>query len=232
MLSSPRVVSAAETAGRVDRSTIRLEQVTVHIRGTLILKEVSLIAEAGERIGLTGPNGAGKSTLLRVLATLLAPSSGVCRVLGADSRSPERFRVRPRIAFLGHEPALHPALSLAENLTFVARLRDAAPQRVQEVLEAVGLQAAQRRRVADCSKGMLRRAEIARAFLVEPELLLLDEAHAGLDPSSEHLVDTLVASVRSRGGTAVVVSHELQRLHPLVDRVVELVAGRLRGRPR
>ncbi len=183
---------------------------------------------SGEVLGLVGPNGSGKTTLLRVVATLVRPSEGSGRVLGADLHSAERWSVRHRISLLAHAPALYPELTLQENTALVASLLGRPPNRVGEVLEAVGLGRAAGRLAERCSFGMLRRAEFARLLLVQPDLLLLDEPHAGLDPPAAGLVESLVEAVRRRGGATVVVSHDPGRLLPLVDRVVELSEGRLR----
>jgi heme exporter protein A len=110
----------------------------------------------------------------------------------------------------------------------VARLLGERPGRAAQALEVVGLAGARRRRAAHCSQGMLRRAEFARALLTRPRLLLLDEAHAGLDPAASGLVALLVGDVRGRGGAAVLVSHEPRRIRPLVDHTMELAEGRLR----
>ncbi len=179
----------------------------------------------GEAIGLIGSNGSGKTTLLRLVATLLAPTDGEGSVLGVSLRSPERFAVRPRIGLIGHTPALYPQLTLEENLAFVARVSGTPAAEVPAVLDRVGLGLARHRRAAACSHGMQRRGEFARVMLTRPDLLLLDEAHAGLDPQAADLVAYLVKGVRARGGAAVVVSHEHGRIAPLVGRFVELAAG-------
>lgn len=209
-------------------SAVVLREVTVRIGVTPVLADLSLAVTAGEIVGLTGPNGAGKSTLLRVLATLLPLSSGHGRVLGADLHHPgERRTVRRRIVLVGHEAAVHPRLTIAENLRLVAELAGVGPARVGEVLTTVGLSGAAARPLADCSRGMVRRVELARVVLVSPDLLLLDEAHAGLDDAAGALVGHLLDELRRRGSTAVVVSHDRPRLAGLVDRVVALEAGRV-----
>jgi heme exporter protein A len=205
-----------------------LAGVGVRLGATPVLRAVDLEVRAGEAVGLVGANGSGKTTLLRVLATLLPPTTGSGTVLGASLHLRARLAVRPAITLLGHAPALFPQLTVDENLGMVARLLGERPGRVAEALEAVGLAGARHRPAAHCSAGMLRRAELARALLARPRLLLLDEAHAGLDPAASGLVELLVADVRGRGGAAVLVSHEPWRLRPLVDRVVELADGRLR----
>ncbi|HJU02053.1 MAG TPA: ABC transporter ATP-binding protein [Actinomycetes bacterium] len=202
--------------------------VGVRLGATPVLRAVDLEVAPGQAVGLVGANGSGKTTLLRVLATLLPPTSGCGTVLGAPLDSPARFAVRPAITLLGHVPALYPQLTLEENLQMMVRLLGERPGQAARALEVVGLAGARHRRAGHCSQGMLRRAELARALIARPRLLLLDEAHAGLDPAASELVELLVAEVRGRGGAAVLVSHEPRRLRPLVDRTVELADGRLR----
>ncbi|WKV16763.1 ATP-binding cassette domain-containing protein [Janibacter limosus] len=120
---------------------------------------------------------------------------------------------------------MYPQLELGENLRLVARLTARDESEAAEALELVGLAAATHRRADRCSHGMLRRADLARAFLIEPRLLLPDEAHAGLDRDSVHIVQVLTEQVRARSGACVLVSHERDQLRPLVDRAVELVGG-------
>lgn len=205
---------------------VQLRGIGVRLGLTPVLRGVDLEIRTAEAVGLAGPNGSGKTTLLRVLATLLPPSVGTGTVLGADLRTRARRGARPQIALVGHVPALYPEMSLHENLDLVARLAGAPSWRVDEALDRVGLGGARARRAAQCSQGMLRRAEFARVLLTGPRLLLLDEAHAGLDRAAAGLVDVLVTSVRAGGGAAVVVAHEPQRLRHLVDRMLELRDGK------
>lgn len=208
-----------------------LRGVDVVLGRTPVLRGLDLRLDPGEVVGLVGPNGSGKSTLLMVLAALLLPVRGAGHVLGADLRDlsrrarAARTRTRASVALVGHQPALYPQLGLGENLRLVARLTGRRQADADGALEAVGLAVASRRRANVCSHGMLRRADLARALLTEPQLLLLDEAHAGLDSDSGYLVDVLTSHVRARGGASVLVSHDRDRIRPLVDRVVELVNG-------
>lgn len=199
-----------------------------------VLRSVDLTVGPGEVVGVIGPNGSGKSTLLRVLSTLLTPSIGSARVLGVEVESAGISRVRKRVTLLGHYPSLWGELTLIENLTFVARLAGVGTENVEEVLKRVGLGGAMRRRADHSSHGMQRRVDFARVFLTRPELLLLDEAHAGLDRAAQTLVDVAVADVKSRGGGVVLVSHESDRMLPLVDTTYELAGGTLApaARPR
>jgi heme exporter protein A len=169
------------------------------------LTDVSLTLDAGRTLVVFGPNGAGKTTLLRVLATLLRPHSGTVRVLG-QALPAEGWAVRGRIGFLGHASLLYRDLTARENLRFHARLHGATPARVDEVLEQVGLARRADEPVHTYSRGMVQRAAVARAVLHEPELLLLDEPTANLDPHATELVEPLIGA--SSGRTRVVTSHD------------------------
>jgi len=204
---------------------IKLDGIGVRFGRLTVLRDVSLRVDPGEGIGIVGPNGSGKSTLLRVLATLLRPTEGKGTVLGAPLGREPSPAIRRRMALLGHLPALYGELTLEENLEFVARLAGIANARVKRSLEKVGLGGAMDRRADHSSHGMLRRVEFARVLMTRPDLLLLDEAHAGLDKMAAMLVEATVAEVKQRGGCVVLVSHEPNRMLPLVERTYELVGG-------
>lgn len=208
--------------------TVTLHGIAARYGSTPVLRRIDLELQAGEVVGLVGANGCGKSTLLRVIATLLVPSDGEGSVLGARLGTPEVRAVRPRIALVGHVPALYPELTLAENLEIVARLAGVPLERVDGALHAVGLAGARYRRADRSSHGMQRRLDLSRILVTLPDLVLLDESHAGLDRAAGGLVEAMVQNVRRRGGAALLVSHETERMLPLVDRAVELVDGELR----
>jgi heme exporter protein A len=169
------------------------------------LRDVTLELEAGRTLVVFGPNGAGKTTLLRMLATLLRPHAGEVRVLGRPLPE-DGWAVRGRIGFLGHDAMLYRELSGRENLRFYARLHRVAPARVETVLDAVGMTGRGDDPVAELSRGMIQRLAIARAVLHEPDLLLLDEPLANLDPAAEAQVEPLIGP--GCGATRVVTSHD------------------------
>ncbi|OLZ43524.1 transcriptional regulator [Amycolatopsis keratiniphila subsp. nogabecina] len=208
-------------------AVVAVTDLDVRVHRSPVLRGLDLVVRPGEVFGVLGPNGSGKSTLLRVLATLLRPAGGSVTVLGARLGTPEAQRVRPSIALVGHQSALHPLLTLEENLRYLATLTGQPGSAVTAALDLVGLGQAAHRRANQCSQGMLRRADLARVILTAPKLLLLDEPHAGLDPASFGLVDLVVHRVRIRGGAAVVVSHDIPRLTSLADRLALLEGGRL-----
>jgi len=229
------VVRPAATPGSLQSvrdSLVVLAGVDVDVGGVPVLRGINLQVRAGEVVGLAGPNGSGKSTLLRAVATLLRPVRGSGRVLGADVCTALAAAVRPSIVLVGHDAALYPRLSLVENLGLVARLTGHSRDEAIGALDAVGLGGAKDRRAGQCSHGMVRRAELARVLLCRPRLLLLDEAHTGLDEASSGLVGAVVDRVRARGGSTILVSHDHRRLTDLVDRVICIADGQLvRGGP-
>lgn len=206
---------------------VTLRHVSVRVSRLLILDEIDFDMAEGEVVGLAGPNGAGKTTLLHVIATLQPVVTGSGIVLGASLGTPGERRIRPSIGFSGHDPGLYPELTLAENLRFFARLGDRPPAEADRVLAQVGLEGAATRRADRCSNGMQRRTDLARLLMLRPRLLLLDEAHAGLDDDAEILVHELVRRVRTEGGGCVMVSHDATRLAERTDRVITIRQGRI-----
>ena len=169
------------------------------------LRDVTLTLPAGATLVVFGPNGAGKSTLLRVLSTLLRPHAGTARVLGRTLPD-EGWAVRGRVGLLGHAPLLYRDLTGRENLLFHARLHDVALERADALLAQVGLARRAEDKVHTYSRGMVQRLAVCRAVLHDPELLLLDEPRANLDPAAAELVEPLIGPASGR--TRVVTSHD------------------------
>ena len=187
------------------------------------LEGIDLRIESGDSVAVLGPNGSGKSTLLRILAGLLRPSAGRVSVLGCDLPK-ETHRLRGRVGYLGHEPLLYRDLTPRENLELVAALHGLDPEtagpRIDALLEAVGMSARAGDRVAELSAGMKQRIDICRAVLHQPELLLLDEPDAHLDPDARRRIAPLIAA--GNGRTRVLVSHERGAATADADFVLEL----------
>jgi len=189
----------------------------------LALAGVSLALPAGATLAVFGANGAGKTTLLRILATLLRPHGGEVCVLGS-SLPREGWAVRGRIGLLAHDPLLYRELSARENLAFHARLHGVGDGRVAELLEAVGLAGRAEEPVRTLSRGMTQRVAICRAVLHAPELLLLDEPYANLDPAAIETVAPLIG--RASGRTRVLISHDVEAGLAEADVVLGLRGGR------
>jgi heme exporter protein A len=190
----------------------------------IALAGVTLELPRGATLAVFGANGAGKTTLLRVLATLLRPHAGDAVVLGA--RLPrEAWAVRGRIGLLAHEPLLYRDLSVRENLRFHATLHGLdGDARASELLEAVGMARRAGEPVSSLSRGMAQRVAICRAVLHEPELLLLDEPLANLDPGAAGAVAPLIG--RASGAARVLISHDVELGLAEADLVLGLRSGR------
>jgi heme exporter protein A len=188
------------------------------------LSEVSAQVPAGTTLAVLGRNGAGKSTLLRILAALLRPHGGDVEVFGEPL--PRRaWAVRSKIGLLAHEPLLYRELSGRENLEYHARLHRVSRERVEEVLAAVGMERRAEEPIRLLSRGMVQRLAIARAVLHDPQLLLLDEPRANLDPAAAELVEPLIG--RPSGRTRVLTSHDPQAALAEADAVLALRDGRV-----
>jgi heme exporter protein A len=189
------------------------------------LADVSFELEAGATLVVFGPNGAGKSTLLRVLATLLRPHAGQVRILGS-ALPDEDWAIRGRIGLLGHEPLLYRDLTGRENLRYHARLHGVPAARIDELLASTKMTRRADEPVRSLSRGMVQRLAVCRAVLHEPELLLLDEPRANLDPAAIELVEPLIG--RSSGRTRVIASHDPTGGLAEADFVLGLRGGRTR----
>jgi heme exporter protein A len=207
-----------------DTPAIELRGVARRFGERTALKEVSVHLPRGATLAVLGRNGAGKSTLLRILATLLRPHGGDVEVLGEPLPS-RSFAVRPKIGLLGHEPLLYRDLTGRENLRYHARLHAQPEDRADRLLEAVGMDRRADDPVRSLSRGMVQRLAVCRAVLHEPELLLLDEPRANLDPAASDLVEPLIGG--GNGCTRVLTSHD----PGAAIREADLVLGLRDGEP-
>ena len=187
------------------------------------LSGVSVRVQAGATLAVFGSNGAGKTTLLRVLAALLKPHAGRAQVLGSELPG-EAWKVRAKVGYLGHESLLYRDLSVRQNLLFHARLHGVPEERVDDRIAAVGLPQRAADPVRELSRGMVQRAAVARATLHEPQLLLLDEPRANLDPVAAAALEPLIG--KASGRTRVVVSHDVEGTLAEADLALGLRAGR------
>lgn len=194
--------------------------------GKWALRGVTVSVKQGEVLAIKGSNGSGKSTLLRIIATALRLTRGECQVFGHDVTANAR-EVRPLIGLLGHSPALYQDLTVAENLRFSAQMACIPddPSTIESAITAVGLPRVASERARNLSSGMQRRVAIARLMMRAPRLLLLDEPHNSLDDEGAELVDQLVRSTRAAGGATVIVTHDVDRVVGLADRVATMDDG-------
>jgi len=207
---------------------LRAEAVTKRFDDRPVLSGASLSLEPGQVVHLVGPNGSGKTTFARIVATLLPPDEGEILVDDVPV-SERRSQTRRAIGFASHAPLFYLALTPVENLEFFARLsgsRDGR-RRALELLERFGLEQAAHRPIAHFSRGMLQRVVLCRALLNDPELLILDEPYAGLDDAGVLAVNQVLAEIRKRGRTALLIAHDKERGGGVITRTVRLRNGRV-----
>ena len=192
------------------------------------LASVSCSVAPGEFVTLFGPNGAGKTTLIRIAATLARPTHGEVLLFGRDVRkAPE---LRRRIGVVSHRSFLYGELTARENLTFFGRLFDpvGAEERAIAAARAVGLEDRLDDSVRSFSRGLEQRCSIARALVHEPDMLLLDEPFAGLDPLAASNLETVLRGAHESGKTIIMTSHDLAQGALLAQRIGILHYGSLR----
>jgi heme exporter protein A len=219
----PATTKAADMSAAARPSAIELRNLTRRFGERTALKGVTLTLPAGATLAVLGRNGAGKSTLLRILATLLRPHQGEVTILG-EPLPTRAFAVRGRLGYLGHEPLLYRDLSGRENLQYHARLHRVPNERVEELLGVVEMRQRADDPVRLLSRGMVQRLAVCRAVLHRPQVLLLDEPRANLDPGAETLVESLIG--RAADVTRVLTSHDPQAVLHETDLVLGLTEGR------
>ncbi|HEX6210400.1 MAG TPA: ABC transporter ATP-binding protein [Methylomirabilota bacterium] len=185
------------------------------------VEDISFEVQPGEIFGLLGPNGAGKTTTLRMLAGLIAPSSGEASVAGIPLGRATNDRVRARVGFLTEAPGLWDRLTVRTNLLTYARLHQLPNPGavVDATLARFGLADRAGDLAAELSKGLKQRVALARTLLHEPPVVLLDEPTSGLDPSSARQVRDLVRALRGQGRAIIISTHNLDEVERLADRV-------------
>ena len=196
---------------------------------TVGLAGIDLDVPAGSTLAILGPNGAGKSTLLRLIAGLARPSAGSLLIGGEPA---QRRTARARVGFVGHATGLYPELTAKENLIFAGRLRGVADPRARadEKLAEAELTAVADRRAVGLSRGMAQRLSIAIGMVDEPEIMLLDEPFTCLDRiASDRLVERLIR-LRQRGGTMLLVSHDVALAARVATSALVLRRGRITHR--
>jgi ABC-2 type transport system ATP-binding protein len=200
------------------------QHLTRHFGDRVAVEDVSFELEPGQIFALLGPNGAGKTTTLRMLAGLIAPTSGSVRV-GDEAMTPGAApRLRGRIGFLTEAPGLWDNLTVHDNLKVYAQLygmRD-AEEAVSEALALFEISDRSTDRTARLSKGLKQRVALARAIVHRPSIVLLDEPTAGLDPESARDVRELIVAMRSEGRAVLLCTHNLDEVERVADRVAVL----------
>ncbi|HHW21255.1 MAG TPA: ABC transporter ATP-binding protein [Clostridiaceae bacterium] len=198
---------------------------------TTAVDGITFDVKRGEIFGILGENGAGKTTTIKMLITLLAPTSGVCRVLGYNTFGEEK-KIRSRINFIfGGEMGVYRRLSGRDNLQYFANLYHIpgaeAKKRINQVLEIVGLNDKADALVETYSKGMIQRLQIARGLMNDAEILFMDEPTIGLDPLGARALRDLIRRLKEHGKTIVLTTHYLYEADELCDRIAIMNKGKI-----
>lgn len=193
-----------------------------------ILKDINLSVEPGEVLALIGPTGSGKTTLLRLIGLLEKPTVGEIVIDGLDvAKLSEgmRLKIRRRMAMVFQKPVMFKT-SVRENVSYGLRIRGESriDGRVRAAIEAVGLSGYESRDANTLSGGEMQRIALARALVLEPEILLLDEPTANLDPKTAAAIDALISRFK---GTVIMATHNMLQARRLAERIAVLVEGRL-----
>ena len=236
-------MTAVELNPKSDIGQQKSDEVIVSVRGlTKVFKDfwnrpkaravdnVDFQVRRGEVFGLLGPNGSGKSTTVKLLLGLLHPTKGHVEVFG---HSPRHVRTKSRIGYLPEESYLYRYLNSRETLDFFGNLFELSKSdrnhRAEQLLEMVGLSKTQTRAVGEFSKGMQRRIGLAQALINDPDLVILDEPTAGLDPIGCREVKDLIVALARRGKTVILSSHLLSDVEDVCDRVVIYYGGKIQA---
>ncbi len=211
----------------MDRDGVIVEGIAKRFGRRWALRGAGFAVAPGESVALMGHNGSGKTTILRIVATTLRPTRGRGWVFGNELVR-EADQIREDVGALFHAPGVYGDLTARENLEFARRMWGGTTSvSVDAALERVGLTGAREERAQGFSSGMTRRLALARLVMRPPRLLLLDEPYASFDADGIDLVNELVRETVGRGGIAMIATHDPERSAAVVDRVVELAAGKI-----
>ncbi|PYO37083.1 MAG: LPS export ABC transporter ATP-binding protein [Gemmatimonadetes bacterium] len=201
-------------------------------KGRRVVDDVSLRLEQGEIVGLLGPNGAGKTTSFYMITGLIRPDEGRITLDGHDlSQEPMYRRARLGIGYLAQEPSVFRKLSVEENVLAILETLELPAaqerQRLEGLLDELGIKHLRRQKAYQLSGGERRRLEITRALVTTPKFLLLDEPFAGVDPIAVHDIQTIVAGLRHKGIGVLITDHNVEQTLDIVDRAYIMFEGKV-----
>ncbi|MFB3160486.1 ABC transporter ATP-binding protein [Neobacillus sp. 179-J 1A1 HS] len=207
---------------------IEIKKLTKQADNKLILRGIDLSITQGETVAILGPNGAGKSTLLKVLATLIKPTSGLVKVNGLDLKK-DHIEVKKMFGYLPHSSLLYDHYTPLENLVFFGNLYGVkdVENRARKLVNEVGLSFFINEPVKNFSRGMIQRIAIARAIIHEPKIMLLDEPHTGLDQGAITILNNVVLSMKEKGCTTLMVTHDFKQAAAICDRIIIVKNGKI-----
>lgn len=196
----------------------------------MILRGINLSIKKGETVAILGPNGAGKSTVLKILGGLIKLTSGEVKINGLDLKK-DSYDSKRKIGFLAHNSFLYDHLTPLENLKFFGKLYGVVniEERAKKLIDEVGLSVFTHDPVQSFSRGMIQRIAIARAIIHEPEILLFDEPHTGLDQQAIKILNDVIIRMKQEGSTILMVTHDFGQAIETCDRFIIIKNGKVVG---
>ncbi len=207
---------------------IDIKGLTKQADNKLILRGIDLSIPQGETVAILGPNGAGKSTLLKVLATLIKPTTGQVVINGLNLKK-NQLEIKKLFGYLPHSSLLYEQYSPLENLVFFGKLYGVKnpEERAIELVKEVGLSFFLNEPVKNFSRGMIQRIAIARAIIHDPKILYLDEPHTGLDQGAIGILNHVIVSMKEKGTTTLMVTHDFKQAAEICDRILIVKNGKI-----
>ncbi len=205
---------------------IKVENLVKTYKEKEAVRGISFVVKKGEIFGFLGPNGAGKTTTIKILTTQLLPTQGEVFVLGNDVRQNPQA-IRQKIGVVFEEQNIYPRLTVRQNLKFFAKLYDKGDDKIDEVLGFVQLKDREKDEAQKLSRGLKQRILIARALLMDPDLIFLDEPTSGLDPHVAMHIRELVKNLREQGKTIFLTTHYMEEADELCNRVAIINQGKI-----
>ena len=211
---------------------IRTEDLVKSYRGKTVVQGVSVNVNAGEIVGLLGPNGAGKTTTFYMVVGLVKPTRGKIFFKGKDISGKAMFeRARMGMGYLAQEPSIFRKLTVAENIMAILETRKLSSrqrkQRLDELMEDLGISGLADQKALTLSGGERRRLEIARALVTDPAMILLDEPFSGVDPLAVYDVQEIIKTLKTRGLGILITDHSVRETLAIVDRAYLICEGRV-----
>jgi len=211
------------------RTAIQALQISKSYRHYQVLQELSLEVATGSCYALIGPNGAGKTSLLRILATVQRPTTGQFQIMGHDGVK-DKDKIRELLLLVGHGSYLYDELNAEENIRFALGLRGMLPtdRQIKSALDRVGIGAFKDLKTRYFSMGMKRRLSIARAILLRPNVLLLDEPYSSLDEGGMKIVNNYIREITQQGAAVLLTTHNRIKSAEVADRAGVLDRGEIK----
>jgi lipopolysaccharide export system ATP-binding protein len=215
-------------------SVLAGEKLDKAFRRRRVVKEVSVEVRQGQIVGLLGPNGAGKTTTFYLITGLIRPDAGRIFLDATDITSrPMYKRAQSGIGYLAQEPSVFRRMTVEENILAILETlplsRSERRERLERLLDELGLKHLRKNRAYSLSGGERRRLEITRALVTEPKFMLLDEPFAGVDPIAVHDIQTIVANLKYRGIGVLITDHSVEQMFEIVDRAYIMYEGEVRA---